>query len=157
MALVSPVRTPVEGPSLLTECGLMVPALEMEFAAHFARADGEPAAEAAVTAVTRVIDAPGSFLEPIREAGRAVTRELLKRTTAGLCRVVLSADESGITLAATDDTMIALDAAPHAGIRKQPLLAVIDDLRVHHGPDGHRWVVWQGAWAAGTGSNGQDR
>lgn len=146
-----PVRTPVEGQSLLTECGLMAHALEMEFTAHFARVDGEPAAEAATVAVTRVIDAPRSFLDPIRDAGRAVTRRLLERTTADLCRVILSADEAGVTLAATDDTTVTLEAAQPAGAHNLPLLSVAGGLRVHHGPDGYLWVVWQGPWAAPTG------
>ncbi|MEW2398800.1 hypothetical protein [Streptomyces sp. NPDC046862] len=148
---MSPVRTPVEGQSLLTECGLMAPALKMEFTAHFARADGEPAAEAATASVTGVIDAPGSFLEPIRDAGRAVTRRLLERTTADLCRVILSADESGVTLAATDNTTVALEAAHPAAAHDLPLLSVTGDLRVHHGPDGYVWVVWQGPWAPSPG------
>lgn len=146
-----PVRMPVEGQSLLTECGLRAPALEMEFTAHFARADGEPAAQAAANVVTRVIDAPRSFLEPIRDAGRAVTRRLLERTTADRCRIVLSADESGVTLAATDDTTVTLESAHTPGAHNLPLLSVDGDLHLHHGPDGHLWVVWQGAWAPDAG------
>ncbi|MET7698170.1 hypothetical protein [Streptomyces sp. NPDC005485] len=142
----TPISPPSKGPPLLTECGLLEPALEMGFTAHFARADGELAVEAAAAAVTRVIDAPGWFIAPVRDAGHSVSRCLLERTTADACRIVLTADDVGITVAATDDTVVTLDAAGHGSARNLPLLAVVDGLRVHHGPDGHVWVVWQGTW-----------
>ncbi|MGW0821408.1 hypothetical protein [Streptomyces sp. NPDC002845] len=144
----TPVRTPAEDPPLLTECGLMAPALEMEFSAHFSRADGESAAEAAMAAVARVIDAPRWFLKPVLEAGRSTSGHLLERTTADICRIVLTANDSGITVAATDDTEVAFDTGHHRGAGQLPLLAVVDGLRLHHGPDGHLWVVWQGSWGA---------
>jgi hypothetical protein len=142
----SPVRPPSEGPALLTECGLMEPALEMEFTAHFARGDGESAVEAATAAVTGVIEAPAWFVTPVLDAGRSVSQCLLERTTADACRIVLTADGVGITVAATDDTLVTLDAAGHGSAKNLPLLAVVDGLRVHHGPDGHVWVVWHGSW-----------
>jgi len=124
----------------------MAPALEMEFTAHFSRTGGQRAAEAAATAVIRVIEAPTWFLAPVLEAGRSVSSCLLGRTTADICRIVLTADGTGITVAATDDATISFDSADHASARHLPLLTVVDGLSVHHGPDGHMWVVWQGAW-----------
>jgi hypothetical protein len=124
----------------------MEPALEMEFAAHFSRVDGEFAAEAAAVAVTRVIDAPLSFLAPVLDAGRSASRCLLARSTADLCRIVLTADRTGITVAATDDIAVSLDTVDQATAKNLPLLTVVDGLKVHHGPDGHVWVVWQGSW-----------
>ncbi|MGP4045862.1 hypothetical protein [Streptomyces sp. 2A115] len=142
----TPVRTPSGGPPLLTECGLMEPALEMEFTAHFSRADGELAAEAAAVAVTRVIEAPLSFLSPVLDAGRAASGCLLARSGADLCRIVLTADPVGITVAATDDVKVSLDTVDQVTARNLPLLTVVDGLNVHHGPDGHVWVVWRGSW-----------
>ena len=130
----------------MTESGLMEPVLEMEFTANFSRAAGEFAAEAAAVAVTRVIDAPLSFLSPVLEAGSSTSRCLLTRSTAELCRIVLTADRTGITVAATDDVVVSLDAGEQGCPKNLPLLAVIDGLNVHHGPDGHVWVVWKGSW-----------
>ena len=73
---------------LLTECGLMEPVQEMEFTAHFSRADGEFAAEAAAVAVTRVIYAPLSFVTPVLDAGRSASKCLLARSAADTCRIV---------------------------------------------------------------------
>ena len=134
----------------------MEPALEMEFTAHFVRGDGESAVEAATAAVARVIEAPGWFVAPVLDAGRSVSHCLLERTAADACRIVLTADGTGITVAATDDTEVTLDAAGHGSAKNLPLLAVVDGLHVHHGPDGHVWVVWQGAWRA-TGLEPADR
>ncbi|MCX4903133.1 hypothetical protein [Streptomyces sp. NBC_00878] len=142
----TPVHTPSGGPSLLTERGPMEPVREMEFTAHFARADGECAAEAAAVEVTRVIDAPPSFVAPVLDAGRSASKCLLARSAADTCRIVLTADLTGITVAATDDVKVSLDSCDQAGARNLPLLAVVDGLNVHHGPDGHVWVVWKGSW-----------
>ncbi|MFD7709206.1 hypothetical protein ACFV6E_36825 [Streptomyces sp. NPDC059785] len=130
----------------MTEHGLMAPALEMEFTAHFTRLDGKSALEAAAAAVTRVIEAPTWFVAPVLDAGRSVSSCLLERTTADVCRIVLTANDAGITVAATDDTQLALDSAEHGSAKNLPLLTVVDGLHVHHGPDGHMWVVWQGSW-----------
>jgi hypothetical protein len=130
----------------------MEPALEMEFAAHFARADGEFAAQAATVAVTRVIDAPLWFLAPVLNAGRSASSCLLERSSADLCRIVLTADRTGITVAATDDVRVPLHSGTPGAASNLPLLAVVNDLNIHHGPDGHVWVVWQGAWQS-TDSN----
>lgn len=124
----------------------MEPVLEMEFTAHFSRAAGEFAAEAAAVAVTRVIDAPLSFLSPVLEAGSSASRCLLTRSAAETCRIVLTADPAGITVAATDDVVVSLAAGEQTRPRNLPLLAVVDGLNVHHGPDGHMWVVWKGSW-----------
>jgi len=140
------VRTPADGPPLVTESGLMAPVLEMEFTANFPRMGGRRAAEAAAMAVIGVIEAPKWFLAPVIEAGRSVGTCLLARTTADTCRIVLTADDTGLTVAATDDATIMFDSAEHSGARHLPLLTVVDGLSVHHGPDGHMWVVWQGAW-----------
>ncbi|WP_221350631.1 hypothetical protein [Streptomyces beigongshangae] len=142
----TPVHAPSEGPALLTEHGLMEPVREMEFTARFARADGEFAAQAAAVAVTRAIDAPLSFVSPVLDAGRSASRCLLARSAADACRIVLTADPSGITVSATDDVAVPLDADGRTGARNLPLLAVVDGMNVHHGPDGHMWVVWKGAW-----------
>ncbi|WTP62225.1 hypothetical protein OHU07_38340 [Streptomyces phaeochromogenes] len=142
----TPVRTPSGGPPLLTECGLMEPVQEMEFTAHFSRADGELAAEEAAAAVTRVIDAPLSFVTPVLDAGRSASKCLLARSAADTCRIVLTADLTGITVAATDDVKVSLDSCDQVGAKNLPLLAVVDGLKVHHGPDGHVWVVWKGSW-----------
>ncbi|MCW8097222.1 hypothetical protein [Streptomyces tauricus] len=142
----TPVRASSDGPALLTEHGLMEPVREMEFTAHFARADGEFAAQAAAVAVTQVIDAPLSFVSPVLDAGCSASRCLLARSAADTCRIVLTADPSGITVAATDDVAVPLDAGDPAGAKNLPLLAVVDGLNVHHGPDGHVWVVWKGSW-----------
>ncbi len=124
----------------------MEPVLEMEFTAHFSRSEGKSAAEAAAVAVTRAIDAPLSFLSPVLDAGRSASRCLLTRSAADLCRIVLTADPTGITVAATDDVAVSLDSDDQTGAKHLPLLAVVDGLCVHHGPDGHVWVVWKGSW-----------
>lgn len=142
----TPVHASSDGPALLTEHGLMEPVREMEFTARFTRADGELAAQAAAVAVTRAIDAPPSFVSPVLDAGRSASRCLLARSASDTCRIVLTADSSGITVSATDDVAVPLDAGDGAGAKNLPLLAVVDGLRVHHGPDGHVWVVWKGAW-----------
>ncbi len=142
----TPVRASSDGPALLTEHGLMEPVQEMEFTAHFARQDGEFAAQAAAVAVTQVIDAPLSFVSPVLDAGCSASRCLLARSAAESCRIVLTADPSGITVAATDDVAVPLDADGRTGAKDLPLLAVVDGLNVHHGPDGHVWVVWKGPW-----------
>ncbi|MFS8197845.1 hypothetical protein ACLVWQ_04070 [Streptomyces sp. CWNU-52B] len=142
----TPVRTSSGGPALLTEHGLMEPVREMEFTARFARADGEFAAQAAAVAVTQAIDAPLSFVSPVLDAGCSTSRCLLERSAADTCRIVLTADTSGITVAATDDVAVPLDADDRIGTQDLPLLAVVDGLNVHHGPDGHVWVVWKGSW-----------
>ncbi|MEV0225445.1 hypothetical protein [Streptomyces sp. NPDC050704] len=144
--MATSLRTPSGGPPLLTECGLMEPALEMEFTAHFSRADGEFAVESAVVAVTRVIDAPPSFVAPVLDAGRSVSKCLLARSAADECRIVLTADPSGITVAATDDVNVSLETVDQVAAKNLPLLTVVDGLDLHHGPDGHVWVVWQGPW-----------
>ncbi|WP_189217506.1 MULTISPECIES: hypothetical protein [Streptomyces] len=148
------MSNPVEeeaGAAPLTEYGLLAPAVQMQFTAHFSRPDGRPdarsAAEAATAALTRVIDAPRSFVAPVLAAGRSVSDCLLARTTAEVCRIVLTADGTGITVAATDDTSVAEDADRQSRADSLPLLLVIGDLRVHHGPDGHVWVVWHGPWS----------
>ncbi|MCX4238112.1 hypothetical protein ACH4Y0_30545 [Streptomyces sp. NPDC020707] len=146
MAVGTPVRASSDGPALLTEHGLMEPVQEMEFTAHFARQDGEFAAQAAAVAVTQVIDAPLSFVSPVLDAGCSASRCLLARSAAESCRIVLTADPSGITVAATDDVAVPLDADGRTGAKDLPLLAVVDGLNVHHGPDGHVWVVWKGPW-----------
>ncbi|GGX96815.1 hypothetical protein [Streptomyces fructofermentans] len=142
----TPVRTPSDGPPLVTERGLVGPVLEMEFTARFSRGDGESSAEAAAVAVTRAIDAPPSFVVPVLDAGRSASRCLLERSAADMCRVVLTADRAGITVAATDDVAVSLASGDRVGARHLPVLAVVDGLRVHHGPDGHVWVVWKGDW-----------
>lgn len=142
----TPVRASSDGPPLLTQFGLLEPALEMEFTAHFARRGGETAAGAATLAVTGVIEAPAWFVTSVRDAGRRVARCLLARTTADVCRIVLTADRGGITVAGTDDTLITLDRAHDGGARALPLLAVVDGLRIHRGAEDHVWVVWQGPW-----------
>ncbi|MBV1936128.1 hypothetical protein KUF83_06055 [Streptomyces sp. BV286] len=144
--MATPVRASSDGPALLTERGPMEPVREMEFTARFSRADGEFAAEAAAVAVTQVIDAPLSFVSPVLDAGCSVSRCLLARSAADTCRIVLTADRSGITVAATDDVAVSLDAGDPSGAKNLPLLAVVDGLNVHHGPDGHVWVVWKGSW-----------
>ncbi len=144
------VSDPVEGAAPLTEYGLREPAVEVEFTAHFSRPDGHPdaasATEAATAALTRLTDAPRSFVAPVLAAGRSVSDCLLARTTADVCRIVLTADGSGITVAATDDTSVAQDAERRSRADGLPLLMVVDGLHVHHGPDGHMWVVWHGPW-----------
>ncbi|MER6688875.1 hypothetical protein [Streptomyces minutiscleroticus] len=142
----TPVRTSSHDLPLLTEYGLMEPALEMEFTAHFARSDGDLAAEAATAAVTRVIEAPGSFLAPVRDAGRSVSTCLLERSNAETCRIVLTADRAGITLAATDDIRVSMETAHETPAARLRVFAMVDGLKVHHGPDGHVWVVWRGSW-----------
>jgi hypothetical protein len=148
LAVGTPVHTSSDGPPLLTEFGLLEPALEMEFTAHFARRGGEVAAGAATVAVTRVIEAPPWFVASVLDAGRRVSRCLLARTTADVCRVVLTADRGGIMVAVTDDALITLDRDDGSRATELPLLAVVDGLRIHSGSEGHVWVVWQGHWCA---------
>lgn len=149
VAVETLVSDPVEA-APLTEYGLKAPAVAVQFTAHFFRPDGRPdaesATEAATAALTRVIDAPRSFVAPVLAAGRSVSECLLARTTADVCRLVLTADRSGITLAATDDTSVAQDTDRQNRADSLPLLMVVDGLHVHHGPDGHMWVVWHGPW-----------
>ncbi|MDQ0772534.1 hypothetical protein QF026_001000 [Streptomyces aurantiacus] len=142
----TPVHASSDGPPLLTEHGVMGPVREMEFTARFSRADGEFAAQAAAVAVTRVIDAPLSFVSPVLDAGCSTSKCLLARSAADACRIVLTADASGITVAATDDVAVSLDAGEQVDAKNLPLLAVVDGLNVHHGTDGHVWVVWKGSW-----------
>jgi hypothetical protein len=142
----TPVRASSEGPPLLTQFGLLEPALEMEFTAHFDRHGGEGAAHAATAAVIGVIEAPACFVSSVRDAGRRVTRLLLARTVADDCRIVLTADRGGISVAATDDTMNTLERAHDGRAGDLPLLAVVDGLRIHRGAEGQVWVVWQGLW-----------
>lgn len=150
----TPIRTSSDGPPLLTQFGLLEPALEMEFIAHFDRRGGERAACAAVAAVVGVIEAPAWFVSSVRDAGCRATRLLLARTTADVCRIVLAADRGGISVAATDDTPITLDRAHDGAARDLPLLAVVDGLRIHRGAQGQVWVVWQGLWCP-TGAETQ--
>ncbi|OPG07395.1 hypothetical protein B1R27_13905 [Streptomyces sp. GKU 895] len=145
-----PVRTSAEEPPLLTECGLQEPALEMEFTAHFPRQGGTAASDAAAAAVIGVIEAPTAFVVALLDAAHRVNGCLLARTTAETCRIVLTADRTGITVAGTDDTTITLDRADEDGTRDLPLSAVVDGLHIHHGPGGHVWVVWHGVWCAGA-------
>ncbi|MDN3026791.1 hypothetical protein [Streptomyces sp. S.PB5] len=128
----------------------MEPALEMEFTAHFARRGGEAAARAAAAAVTGVIEAPAWFLASLLDVGRRVSRCLLARTAADVCRIVLTADRGGLALAGTDDTRITLHGDPGNGATGLPLLGVVDGLHVHRGAQGHVWVVWRGPWAPAT-------
>ncbi|WP_329342497.1 hypothetical protein OG866_40210 [Streptomyces sp. NBC_00663] len=147
----TPVRTSADEPPLLTEYGLMEPALEMEFAAHFTRLGGADASDAAAAAVTGVVEAPAAFVAALLDAAHRVNGCLLARTRADVCRIVLTADRTGITVAGTDDTTIALDRAHDSRARDLPVSAVVDGLHIRHGPEGHVWVVWQGAWCAGGG------
>ncbi|MEU6372369.1 hypothetical protein [Streptomyces sp. NPDC046909] len=142
----TPVHTSSDEPPLLTQFGLLAPALEMEFTAHFARRGGEAAAGAATAAVIQVIEAPASFMSSVLDAGRRVSRCLLARTTADICRVVLTADRGGIMVAGTDDALITLDLGNDSRATELPLLAVVDGLRIHRDSGGHVWVVWQGQW-----------
>ncbi|SNX65692.1 hypothetical protein SAMN06272735_7531 [Streptomyces sp. TLI_55] len=145
----TPVRTSAEEPPLLTEFGLVESALEMEFTAYFPREGGTAASDAAAAAVIGVIEAPTAFVVALLDAAHRVSGCLLARTTAETCRLVLTADRTGITVAGTDDTTITLDRADEDGTRDLPVSAVVDGLHVHHGPEGHVWVVWHGAWRTG--------
>lgn len=150
----TPVPTSSEEPPLLTQFGLLEPALEMEFTARFARRGGEAAADAATAAVTAVIEAPAWFTTSLLDAGRRVSSCLLARTTADVCRIVLTADRGGVTVAGTDDALITLDRAHDSGTSGLPLHGVVDDLRIHHGSDGHVWVVWERPWCP-VGTRGE--
>lgn len=147
----TPVRTSADEPPLVTEFGLMEPALEMEFAAHFRRQGGDVASDAAAAAVTGVIEAPTAFVAAVLDAAHRVNGCLLARTRADVCRIVLTADRGGITVAGTDDITVTLDRAHESGARDLPLSAVVDGLHIHHGPEGHVWVVWRGGWYPGGG------
>ncbi|MFE0101889.1 hypothetical protein [Streptomyces sp. NPDC059009] len=140
-------------PALISQFGLLDSALSMEFTTHFDGDGGACAVVAAAEALARVIEAPEGFLEPVLAAGDAVGRTLLSRSEATQCRLVLSADPSGITLAATDDAEVSLDSAERPTALKEAARARTDDeLRVHRGPDGHLWVVWRRGWEAVPGT-----
>ncbi|MFF1295679.1 MULTISPECIES: hypothetical protein [unclassified Streptomyces] len=104
------------------------------------------AAGAATAAVTGVVEAPAWFLASLLDAGRRVSSCLLARTTADVCRIVLTADGEGIRVAGTDDVLIPLDRVPHDGATRLPLLGVVDGLRIHRGSEERIWVVWEGHW-----------
>ncbi|MEU5891023.1 hypothetical protein ABZ835_29865 [Streptomyces sp. NPDC047461] len=150
----SPVHTSSGEPPLLTQFGLLEPALEMEFTAHFARRGGEVAAGAATAAVTGVVEAPAWFLASLLDAGRRVSSCLLARTTADVCRIVLTADSGGIKVAGTDDVLIPLDRVHDDGATRLPLLGVVDGLRIHRGSEGPVWVVWEGHWCPAGDARG---
>ncbi|MDQ0597017.1 hypothetical protein QF037_001362 [Streptomyces canus] len=71
---------------------------------------------------------------------------LLARTTADVCRILLTADSGGLRVAGTDDVLIPPDRVRHDGATRLPLLGVVDGLRIHRGSEGRTWVVWQGHW-----------
>ncbi|MEV7890220.1 hypothetical protein ACWD3I_23110 [Streptomyces sp. NPDC002817] len=150
----TPVHAPSDEPPLLTQFGLLEPALEMEFTAHFPRRGGEVAADAATAAVTGVVEAPAWFLASLLDAGRRVSSCLLARTTADVCRIVLTADSGGITMAGTDDVLIALDRDHHDAATGLPLLGVVDGLHVHRGSEGQVWVVWERHWCPAGDARG---